>query len=239
MMHVICMVHALHNVCLTIINNTLYVKHFIHLMNSILSRNIKHISYFKQVFKQSIPTPVITRFGSFLQTSCFYFHNYSCIESFLNLVLENRPSSNNSSYYSTIQELLHYNLKNLLSELEEINNYNFLVKYINDLESNKIQLNKQIEIIEHIRILLQGDLRSRINSIISNNPDYQNLIDKIKNENLENDNLKYLTLSSVDVERSFSILRKVLKEGTFKLTHKSINNYMVIRYNKLMEYVEL
>ena len=101
---------------------------------------------------------------------------------------------------------------------------------------NQITCNsKQIEILEHVRKLLNNNLLDRINSILNKNPDYQNLIIKLRNQTIDNNNLKYLTLHTVNVERSFSILRNVLNERA-SITHKSINNYMIIRYNKLIEY---
>ena len=69
-------------------------------------------------------------------------------------------------------------------------------------------------------------------------PDYNNLLNMVMNISLDDDNFKYLTLSTVDVERSFSILRKVLNEKTYKMSNKTVNNYMIIRFKKLMEYVE-
>ena len=101
-----------------------------------------------------------------------------------------------------------------------------------------MELSKQIEIIEHIRILLSGELKDRINSILMKNPDYQKLVKTVINENLDISKMKFLSLSTVDVERSFSILRKVLNDRTYKMSQKSINHYMIVRFNKLMEYVD-
>ena len=238
MMHLSCVVHALHNVCVTIINSTFHIKPFVYLMNSILSNNIKHFSYFKEIFGKPIPTPVMTRFGSFLHVSYFYYENFLKLEPFLRKVLLNKKPADKAAYYISIEKLLINNFNNLYNELKDLYKYQFITNYINDLETKNIQLIKQIEIVEHVKVQLEGELKNRINSIITKSPDYQQLINLIKNEKLDNNNFKYLSLSTVDVERSFSILRKILNERTRKMSEESINNYMIIRYNKLVEYVK-
>ena len=238
MMHLSCIVHALHNVCVTIINNTLHIKSFIQLMNSTLSNNIKHISFFKRIFNKSIPATIMTRFGSYLQASFFYFENFSYVELYLNTVLSNKSSTENAQYYSKIKNLLENSIYDLYNELESIYQFQFITRYITDLEMKNMELKKQFEIIEHVRFLLTGDLKDRLNEIMLRNPDYNKLLNLMMGEKLDDSNLKYLSLSTVDVERSFSILRKVLNDRTSKMTNNSINNYMVIRYNKLIEYVE-
>ena len=148
-----------------------------------------------------------------------------------------KTATENAAYYSSIETQLNDNFINLKNELREILQFNFITDYIHDLESRNMKLSKQIEIIEHVKLLLKGNLKNRYNGIILKNPDYNKLIETVINMKL-NDNMKYLTLSTVDVERSFSILRRVLNDRTHKMTKKSINNYMIIRYNKLTEYVE-
>ena len=140
MMHFSCIVHCLHNICVTIINNTMHVKSFIQMMTAILPNNIKHFSYFKQYFKKNAPTPVITRFGSFLNASFFYYENFHCIVKFLEKVLENKASGSKVMYYSNIKKLLENNIYNLYLELQEIYKFQFIANYINDLESNNMQL---------------------------------------------------------------------------------------------------
>ena len=134
-----------------------------------------------------------------------------------------------------MKDLLDNKISLLLCELDDIYEFRFLTNYIEDLECNGLPLKKQIEIIEHFRLLLTGKWKQRIEDIFRKNPDFFNLVEKVRGLTLERHLWKYLTMSSVDVERSFSIFRNVVNSKTMKLNQESTNDYMIIRFNKLME----
>ena len=138
-----CIVHYFHNVYVTIINNTTYVKLFIQLMNSSLSNNIKNVSFFKQIFQKSIPSTVVTRFGSYLQASFFIIKTF-CVEKYLKLVLLYKPPGEKVLFYSQIGKILNQNLKNLFHELEP-HRFQFITNYIHDLKSRKINWVKKLK----------------------------------------------------------------------------------------------
>lgn len=132
-------------------------------------------------------------------------------------------------------------------------NFGFLPEFIKRLESNGMKLSDSLKVIEDVKIKI-GDLQcvkgkiilKKLNDVLSKNPGYNTLlkISKILSgevegmnglpEDLTNNDLvyfKYATISSVDVERSFSVYKNLLSSNRRRFTFENIRKYLIVQCN--------
>ena len=122
------------------------------------------------------------------------------------------------------------------NELLNIFDYAFLPKYITKLEAENLKVKKQMNIINKIKTKLEKlDKKyfDKFINILENNPD---LLKFTSSSNDLNHMLciKYAPLTSVDVERSFSIYNNILAANRQCLSLDSIKCMNNIKFNNFL-----
>ncbi len=105
--------------------------------------------------------------------------------------------------------------------LIEISEFTFLTDSITKLESQGLRLKEQLEILDNVKSKLKGKPLGKLKNSLNKNPDL------LKFTNPDNDHefkmqIKYASLVSVDVERSFSIYKAILTDRRHNLTKENI-----------------
>jgi len=147
--HITCLVHALHRVCGTIRSNNKQADKFIAAMKRVLRKSPLRRQLFKSVCKIKFPpVPVLTRWGSWLETAFFYLDNFDNISNFINKL----KNYSNSKAVKTAKELI--NNKSLPNQLVSLHSFRFLCEKMKYLESNSISISQQLETIEDVKKLI-------------------------------------------------------------------------------------
>ncbi|XP_060862145.1 uncharacterized protein LOC132939135 [Metopolophium dirhodum] len=134
-----------------------------------------------------------------------------------------------------------------------VSNFGFLPDTITKLDTRGVLLSKSVDIVNNIQIKLEecnGEIAKLIldkfNKVISKNKGWENIKninqvligettsdDDLSSSNLNLDNylsMKYAPITSVDVERSFSIYKNILTPNRSRFTEDSLSKYMVVNY---------
>lgn len=93
------------------------------------------------------------------------------------------------------------------------------------------------EIFNEVRIVIEwtvnNKLINKINKLMDRNPDFDKLREVCENMNTENDAFiyKFAPLTSVDVERYFSMFKWILTVSRNRLTMANLEKIILIYYN--------
>ena len=224
--HVTCLAHAIHNLCDKIRKDHILANKFISVMKDILSKTPQRIQFYREITGLSLPPNVIiTRWGSWIDAAVYNANNYNQVTKFL----ENIP--NKSKSISTAKLLLKDSI--LKDELITILDYSFLSKYVMKLELENLKVKKQLKIIEKIRDNLYSNYLAKFSKILEGNPDLIQFTSS-SNEFEHLKNIKFAPLTSVDVERSFSIYKRILDDDRHNLSKKTLKHLNIIKYNNFL-----
>ena len=226
LMHVSCLAHCLHRVCekiRSIFNKTdNLVNYFKKYLKPL---NIQKL--FKSQTKLKLPPRVITtRWCSWLKAVIYFNDNFFKIKKFIN--------SNNfkiNSYLRNVRFIL--NSKNYKRELNKLYKYKFLVPYIAKLEDPSLSAPQAFQLIKNTKSYIKDkNVLKKLNNSLAKNPDIYTLINKIKTNN----DLLFSPLVSVDVERSFSIL-KCISNSKPNIASNNLKKHIVIKYNSDSKFI--
>ena len=223
--HVTCILHLLHNCCLKL-------KMFFPLADNLIARikgstakNRSRNELFKTIGYP--PETIICRWGSWLRSTFYYIKNFPQIK----MIVDNFEDS--GVIVRKAKEAV--NEPGVERELTLINKcYGVTLDALEKLEGKEINIENAVKIVTTLRFFedpckLKVYIEKRLNrNDIKNivNDDYMS--GKISPE--ARVMLWNCQPTTIDVERSFSMLGKLLrKERNFK--DSNINNYMVIYYN--------
>jgi len=224
--HISCIVHALHLVCEDIRNSFENADKFVANFKKILSKSPKRIQKYKKSTELPLPPqPVVTRWGTWLNTCFFHIDNFKKIKTFL------QKLSDESKAIKNAKELV--NTEELENEFIQINEFRFLPKIIEKLETQGLRAAAQMEMLKEVQTKLGDRYLEKLESSISKNPDLKRFFE---NKDLEfKVKTTYAPLTSVDVERSFSRLKNILTDDRHKLTPDNMEKLIVIQYNAFLE----
>ena len=221
--HITCLCHALHNLCETIRNNFKKVKSVMKQLIQVFHKNKKNQLIFKEATDIQFPKKYIsTRWGSYLSFCCFFFENYQLVALAIS-GLKQKFSS----------KLVDFHSDRFKRELEEIFNFQFMIKSISDLENSSLSVNKQIEIIKVvIERLSTTKFKERIDEILEKNPDLKyfmnfNILDVPFDERFFN----FTPLTTCFVERSFSKLNLISTPDRANLSVENIKRLLFFYFN--------
>lgn len=223
--HITCLVHALSQVCEEIKGIYEEVNKFIASMKATLSKSHVRRQKFSEICHLPFPPEVIeTRWNSWMNAAFYYAKNFSAVKSFA-LALDDDVKC--------VKQLQACIKKDTLEkELLEIYKYQFLPEAITRLEKRNLTAEDQMAIFSSVKQKLSGCVLIKLEVSISKNPDinfYESLpVDKkIK--------MMYAPMTSVDVERSFSLYRYILSDRRRSLTESHLAMLNVIQYNNFID----
>jgi hypothetical protein len=188
------------------------------------------------------PEPIITRWGTWLSAVLYYSNNFEKIK---NVVL-NLDSDAAIAIKKTIELMECKNLQNNLAFISA--NFGFLVDTISKLETSKMALTESLEIVDNAIKQLErvpGEIgvltNSKLQNILGKNPGFNAvmsirdiLLNKTPKNNLEIEYnpkeltcMKYAPITSVDVERSFSRYKAMLRSNRRHFKFENFKLYVV------------
>jgi len=123
--HVTCLAHAIHRVCECVRQNSELSDKFISNMKNILTNSPKRRRNFQEITGLCVPKqPIITRWGTWLETSFFYAKHFDKMCEFIKQL----PDSKNKSVIA-LKELI-INSKELRLEIKGLTDFQILTKSI-------------------------------------------------------------------------------------------------------------
>ncbi|KAF0747085.1 DUF659 domain-containing protein [Aphis craccivora] len=214
MLHLTCLAHGFHRVTET-------VRAQFPLFDSLIA---------------TIKKPIITRWSTWLAAVKYYSYNFEKNKD----IISNLDSDNSISIAKAKDIMQNNELKNNLAYISA--NFCFLVEVIKKLETSNLTIIESLAIVENAANTLnevQGVqvksgviIKNKLNDVLAKNVGLQNikairniLLNKNENPSMNIEftpsdisNMKYAPLTSVDVERSFSRYKSILRPNrrTFK-----------------------
>lgn len=241
--HVTCAAHMLNRVAEKVRELFPDVNKLINNVKKSFLKSPSRIQLYKEILPglSLPPEPVITRWGTWIEAVIFNANNYEGIKT----VIEKLDGS--SASVEICKKM--FNSLSVKNDLAFIKiNFSGLLKAIKNLEDTKLTLLQSLEIIKNIISELsniQGDngstIKTKVSQLYHKNKGLQILeqIGLIISGNNEIQlpenftissvvNMKYAPLTSVDVERSFSLYKHILSDRRINMTPEHMEKYIVV-----------
>ncbi|XP_055902175.1 uncharacterized protein LOC129938564 [Eupeodes corollae] len=254
LIHVTCLAHALHRVAEQIRSNFKNVDLLISSGKKIFLKAPSRVENFKTRYPLTPlpPQPIVTRWGTWLEAVAYYAKNYKEFEDIVNGL----DDSDAVAIKNTKEALKKPSLK---SEIIFINsNYTFLCDVIIQLEGNN-SLKKQVDLIETVVSKIgavEGSfgvaIKEKLDNVLKKNEGFlqmKNICRAFSLSCVEEDYMEHLTpqeicslknapLTSVDVERSFSMYKTFQRPNRQSFTFENLRKNFMIYANKAYENCE-
>jgi len=242
--HVTCVAHMLNRIAEKVRDIHPNINKLINNVKKSFLKAPSRVQIYKELLpgKPLPPEPIITRWGTWIEAVIFTSHNYEGIKS----VFE-RLNDDLSVCVLTCKELLSLDsIKNDLTFIQV--HFSGLVYAIKNLEASNLTLIQSLEIVKNIMSELTkipGDkgiiIKTKVTQLYEKNKGYQ-MLEKIGlvhsgnnekqlPENLTPNlvaNMKNAPLTSVDVERSFSLYKHILTDRRTNLTPEHMEQYIIV-----------
>lgn len=246
LLHVTCLAHALHRICEEIRGIFSEVDSLISNTKKIFLKSPNRIQLFKEMAPELAlpPQPVLTRWGTWLSAALYYASNFNKIQTIVNALCDDDASS-----IAIVKKLLlKGTLRNDLAFIAA--NYSSLPEAIICLEERNKSLVNSLQVVDDIVKKIQvvpgvtgRTVREKCEQVLKQNEDFQKLkgIGMIlKGENNISTAIhpetvalfKYAPVTSVEVERSFSVLKNVLSDRRHNLKVENLKKYLVVMCNQ-------
>lgn len=222
-----CLCHGLHNLCETIRYDCESVNTMISFLKRVLVKNRTNQLKFFEIVGSNIPSfPVITRWGTWIEFAVYIFDNFEIISRFI------RSLSEQTGGYFEMIELLK------TSEIEEqfriIYQHKNITKSLQRLEGDSLSTEEQIHVLNDVKQMVFANEKyvERLASILNRNPDIRffedfNILTSISAHQI----FRFVPLTSVSVERSFSNYKALLSDKRRNLTVENIEKLLSLYYN--------
>ena len=223
--HVTCLLHLLHNCCIKVKYSFPRVDNLISSVNAIVVKNRERRDAFSVLGLP--PQPIVTRWGTWINATKYYTENFNEVKRIISnfvgngILLENARNSVNNDQVE--------------ADLTAIENcYGVLGSTIEQFERKEMTIESAVKALELLRfgsdpISLRKYLDKRLNK--NDASKIMNIEAKIPGLSPEDRSLLWNAQpTTIDVERSFSLLGKIFKkERNFK--NENVNKYMILYYN--------
>lgn len=224
--HITCVIHALNRVCEFIKDQHDTINELIAAMKATLSKSNARRQIYSEITKLRLPPDVFeVRWNLWLNAAFFYAENFSAIKSFVAALQIDSKSVERLKKCIDSPELE--------AELFEVHKYSFLTKAITRLEKHGLTVQEQLAILNDVKSKLSGFELAKLEESLSKNPDVNFYENMSVNQKIK---CKYMPMTSVDVERSFSIYRYILSDRRHSLSESKLAMLNVIQYNNFMQF---
>lgn len=227
MHHITCLAHALHRVCERIREEFIDVNQFISLMKKTLLKSNERKAAYRRITGLPLPpTPVITRWGTFLETAIFYLDNFKQIVKFINEV------EIDAAAVRELKECI--KKKNIFKDLQVFSDFRFLIDKFSKLHMENSKISEILKILEDLKSGLHGFAREKLLCCLEKNPDLDRFISIEKDYEFQG-KILYAPLVSVSVERSFSQYKAILSSSRQGFSFENLEKMNVIYFNAFLE----
>jgi hypothetical protein len=225
--HVTCLAHAMHNVCEKIREKNYLVDEIIIYLKRILIKNKSNKEILRKHTIVKLPKfPILIRWGSWLKFTSFIFDNYLNFSEFIKEI----DILTGREYYDKFNSML------FESQIRECRSKLWVTEIIDFLEKKDLSVEDQIYKLEYTLSHLNDiSLVAYLNQSLDKNPDisYFRSFNQLRATNYEKI-FNYVPLTTVDVERSFSIYRKIFDEQRRSLTIENTRMLIFLYFNKTL-----
>jgi hypothetical protein len=220
--HITCLAHGLHLLCEFIRDQFPKVNTLVSKMKSVLTYSKERTDMYQELLgdRPLPPKPVITRWGTFLNTAIHHHQNFERIKVFVSRI--DARAADSIALKSIVEDA------DLEVQLQEIARFSSLPRAIEKLECRSITIDNQLAIYRSLKMCLTDPYASRLKEIFGNNPDFDKL-DMLVQRDVEV--FKYAILSNAEVERSFSMYKNLLSDRRHRLTEINLKRYLSIQFN--------
>lgn len=220
--HLVCFCHNLHLLAETIRSLCSSANEFISKLKAATVKNKTNQMIYSESTGLPLPKwPIVTRWGTFIECAYFLFLNYEKIISFVNKL---------DSSYIRLKELTIS--RQTREEIEFIVKHNFIIHAIKFLESDGLGIKEQIERIKYVYDQLEDErLKVRLKEILDRNPDFRTIEREVERNNIPLKH-EYVNLTTVPVERSFSLLTTLLSDNRRSIKDTNLFLYLFMKMNK-------
>lgn len=229
--HVTCLAHCFHRVSESIRAKYPTTDRFIGSFNEILRGSRKRQKDFIRINGLKIPPkPVITRWGTWLNTAAYYAANLSKVKIYLDSFSKDKLPKCIEVCKTIISE------KQVSDEILSISDYTWLPNMIEKLETQNLKLEATIAILSETKARIDSlDLeepKKKLESSLRKNPDLKRIssLDKLEDRIL----FKFAPLTSCDVQRSFSKTKSILAANRSNFTEENLVKNYIINYNSFL-----
>jgi len=253
-LHVTCLAHGLHRICEKIRSLFPEVDHMIASMKKVFRKSPSRILMFRETEPNLTlpPRPILTRWGTWIEAVRYYANNFETIENILNKI-----TAEDSAAFEIARNLICNSKTKLKKDLVYISsNYQFLCGSISKLESVGLSLSSQIaivdEAIKNINNVIgpTGDLiKEKMTDVIRKNSSFDILktfanifignqtTSTVKHQytNTEVMAFKFAPITSVDIERTFSMYKHFLRSNRQSFTFDNLRHNFVIYCNEALK----
>ncbi|XP_065214416.1 uncharacterized protein LOC135842640 [Planococcus citri] len=243
MSHITCLAHGLHRIAEAVRTKYKVVDKFIGSMKKIFLKAPARVTAFKEQFPDLSlpPKPVLTRWGTWLTTVSYYADNLNKIAQFV-LSL----NDDDSSAVREVQTLLEKKRAKLTMDITEIQQYYAgIADTITQLETKGQPLVRSLELWQDAIDMLCNSphqvIAEKALSVLNKNRDLPKIVKLSRNDPSLLDQLPFTDMSptelasfrfapvvSVDVERSFSTLKSVLRDNRKSFLIENLKEHLII-----------
>lgn len=239
MKHVTCFAHALHRVSETIRSEYPDIDCLISNVKKVFLKAPSRVKILKDLYPDMPlpPEPVITRWGTWLHAVSYYVKYFNEIKTVLSRLRESEALS-----IRVAKQMCEKT--NIENDLRYINEYFGSIELaILKLEKSDLSIVESFKILDEIRAIISWSstesVKQKIENVMSRNPDVDVLrlySERLSREVDSDDDIlpyKFAPLTSVDVERSFSLYKWILSIKRNRLKQENIEKIMVIYFNSV------
>lgn len=226
--HITCLCHALNRVCEVIRIEHPEINEMISSIKKVLLKsNKRKINFCKETQLTLPPDVIVTRWSSWLKAAFYYGNNFDKIKQFI------KNLKDKTKAIASAKNLMEST--DLQSKLLNLMQYTFLPRAIERLESKGLKFDEQISIVEEVKTKLNGFTLVKLEKSLKKNPDIYKFRDAKTTSFSHRVKTTFAPCVFVDVERSFSIYKNILKDNRIRFTEENIEKYNVIYYNSYLD----
>jgi len=229
MLHVSCVAHCLNRVAETVRELHPCTDLFLGKFKEVLRCNLSRKQKFKEITGLPLPPkPVITRWTTWLQAAQYVTTNIDKISLFI------ASLKSSSATVKSLQSIV--SDENLSCELLSLDDFYFLIEATNSLQKECAKLSDAFAIIKNVGTKLdECSIRApadKFAASLAKNPDLETLC-------TEKDlafrlRMEFAPSVSVDVERSFSLTKKILSSDRCSFIEQNLRMHYVVAYNSFL-----
>lgn len=245
MLHLTCLAHALHRISEEVRRLFPEVDKIISNGKKVFIKSPSRIQIFKEMAPDLSlpPQPILTRWGTWIAATLYYCNNFDTVKHIINSLNEEDASSIGI-------------LKNVMEKASVQNDLAFIASSFSNIPSTITALEQQnLSLVNALQLFtnivgeidqVSGDkgslIKQKLSKIISKNGDLTKLkkiaavLEGNNNSGVEmNPNtiacFKYAPITSVDVERSFSLLKNLLSDKRQNLSFDNMKKLLIVMCN--------
>lgn len=225
MKHVSCLAHLCHNVAEKVRGCAVIVDMIISTLKRLLIKNkTNNELFFRMTGLKPYKFPILIRWGMWIEFSGWLYENYVVIGEFI----KEMDRINNTNYF------LPYNSTEFEREIRLCKSYEWIPVTIKEFEKQNTSTEKQIQTLNTIIERTKNSfLEEYILKSLSKNPDIDFFISFNELRSRQDEKIyAYIPLTSVEVERAFSIYRKIYSEQRQSLKVENLSQFLFLYFNK-------